>query len=115
MLNCRHPLDDIAKADKLRPNVEKWQAMRHAAYLVFLTATFVTASGCDELKQQLVRSAVYSTIGEDSKERCDRIRFESYQKAATTPGRSQCEIDEKAREAFRRIHGRDPHLNWHAK
>lgn len=80
-----------------------------ARYLCVLCLFLAIAplSGCSSLYHAL--------CGESDAERHDREKLAEYRKHWSTPGRTSAEIETEARGTFKREHGRDPQLNWHAR
>lgn len=91
---------------------------RRGTYLLAGLLACVPA-GCamviEGLCENAINSAVHRACGGSSQEREDRESMESYRRSWSTPGRRTHEVETEARGTFRRAHGRDPNLNWHAQ
>jgi len=89
--------------------------MRQLAQISWLLAILVACSGCSVIAEGLVDAALGAAVGETEQERKDREALEAYRRLWSTPGRNAWEIEAEARGTFRRVHGREPNLNWHAR
>jgi hypothetical protein len=88
--------------------------MRQLTQLLCCLTVLSACSGCRSIAESLIDSAFNGMHGESKQERRDREAMEGYRRTWSTPGRTDGEIETEARGTFRKVHGREPNLNWHA-
>jgi hypothetical protein len=96
--------------------------MRKLARFLCLYVALSACSGCESLSELAVKESIAAASGESKKEREDRVRLDQLREQYRNPGApggppgfDGVPDEKKAREAFRKIYGREPNLNWHAR